>query len=85
LSTHLNTPPAQVEKAFKATVKKALEGEERTAVGRHFGVTNEFGRVPFIDMDKEKGDKPDWDARNIQVDPRTINWLIVKGIKYKLK
>lgn len=85
LDAHSNTAPKDVEKAFKATIKKALTGEERTAVGRHFGHMNEFGRINFIDMNKDKGTTPDWDARNIQVDPRTINWLIVKGVKYEAK
>lgn len=85
LHTHKNTPLVNIEKEFKKSIKKALEGEERIAVGRHFGTTNEFGRVPFIDMNKEKGAKPDWDGRNIQVDPRTINWFIAKGVKYSVK
>lgn len=73
-----------IEKAVKAGVKKALEGEERTMVGRHFGEINEFGRVNFIDMEQAKGAGA-YDARLRQVDPRTINWFICRGVKYVVK
>ena len=66
-------------------IERSLPGEERTASGRHYGVPNEFGRYPFLDMGKEKGDNPNHDGRLIQVDPRTLSWLIVDKVKYKLK
>jgi hypothetical protein len=86
LDAHTNTAPKDVEKAFKATIKKALEGEERTMVGRHSASTDEFGRIHFTDMlaDTTKSSAT-YDARHRLVDPRTINWLIVKGVKYEVK
>lgn len=71
--------------AFKKEVGKVsktlLEGEERIMIGRHYGHINEFGRIDFVDMEQEKGEGI-FDARLRQVDPRTINWLIVDGVKY---
>lgn len=86
LDVHRNTAPKDVEKQFKLAVKKALEGEERTAVGRHNGHINQFGRLDFIDMGKEKkSSSAGYDGRQIQVDPRTINWLILRGVRYEAK
>lgn len=70
---------------IKASVKDALEGKERTMVGRHYGSFDEFGRVSFIDMEIKKEDGKAYDTRTRQVDPRTINWLIVDGVKYVAK
>lgn len=73
------------KKQVNAALSGALVGEERTMVGRHYGSQDEFGRVRFIDMEADKGTKPDYDGRNRLVDPRTLNWLILRGIKYVVK
>lgn len=73
-----------IEKAVKAGVKKAVSGEERTIVGRHHGDTTDLGRINFIDMKLPKGSSA-YDARLRQVDTRTVNWFILKGIKYTIK
>lgn len=78
-----STPKAMLTAVNKA-VKKALQGVERTMIGRHYGEPNEFGRVNFIDMEQEKT-AGDYDKRLRQVDPRTINWFIVRGVKYTVK
>ncbi len=70
-----------IKKTVKKAIQKTIDGEERTMVGRHEGHEDEFGRMRFIDM-KIHGTG---DARKRLVDPRTLNWLIVKGIKYKVK
>ena len=80
-----NASLKDIEKAVKVGVKKALEGEERVMVGRHFGEINEFGRVSFIDMEQTKAAQTNYDSRLRQVDPRTLNWIIVRGVKYKAK
>lgn len=86
LDAHKNTAPKDVEKEFKKAIKKALEGEERTIVGRHGGHVNEFGRLSFVDMQIERNlAKPEYDNRLRQVDPRTVNWLILRGVKYQVK
>lgn len=66
-------------------LKSALEGDERTMVGRHNGSQDEFGRVHFIDMEVERDPSKTYDQRQRLVDPRTINHLILKGVKYKKK
>lgn len=77
------------EADFKKKVKDAVEGmlvgEERTMVGRHYGSQDEFGRVRFIDMNEKKDPAKDYDTRQRLVDPRTLNWLILKGVKYEVK
>lgn len=84
METHQNTAPKDVEKTFKATLKKALEGEERKIVGRHSGNQDEFGRIQFVDMNIEKKESG-YDNRVRLVDPRTTNWIIVKNVKYRVK
>jgi len=75
------------EKAVKKNLADALTGEERTMVGRHYGRTDEFGRIKFIDMQAPGGydEVKDSDSRQRLVDPRTINWIILRGVKYEVK
>jgi len=76
---------ADFKKAVKANLKNALTGEERTMVGRHYGSQDEFGRIRFIDMNETKDASKDYDTRQRLVDPRTINWVILRGVKYTVK
>lgn len=76
---------ADIEKAIKKGVKKAIIGEERIMIGRHYGSTDEFGRVHFVDMEVVKDSSKSYDTRMRLVDPRTICWLVVNNIKYILK
>lgn len=80
-----SSTPKLFETAMKKAVKRGLSGEERTIVGRHYGGQNEFGRVNFIDMNLEKDESKDYDTRIRQVDPRTINYLIVNNVKHTVK
>lgn len=65
-------------------ISKVIPGEERVMKGRHYGSIDELGRVQFVDMELEKGTGSS-DARMRQVDPRTIQYLIINGVKYILK
>jgi hypothetical protein len=77
---------ADYKKRVASIISSVITGKERTMVGRHYGSVNEFGRVSFIDMEVEKDtSKPEYDSRTRQVDPRTINWMIIRGVKYKTK
>jgi hypothetical protein len=69
------------EAAFQKKVKAVLDlkGEERVMVGRHYGDVDVNGRVSFVDMNVSVGNP------NRLVDPRTIDYLIVGGVKYELK
>ena len=76
---------AAFKKEVSALLKTALEGEERTMVGRHYGNQDEFGRVRFIDMEQIKDPAKDYDTRQRLVDTRTISCLILRGVKYCVK
>lgn len=79
-----NSTPKEFSTKMKAAVKRGLSGEERTMVGRHYGSVNEFGRLQFVDMEEVR--KPGaYDNRLKQVDPRTLNWMIVNDTKYTIK
>ena len=65
-------------------ISKVIPGEMRCMKGRHYGNIDELGRVHFIDMEQAKGTS-DHDSRSRQVDPRTIQYIIVGGVKYSLK
>jgi len=69
-------------RAVKKAVSAGLKGVERTAVGKHSDHVDSFGRYLFIDVEKEKDSTKNNDNRLISIDPRTINWLIVNGVKY---
>ncbi len=71
-----------VKSTNKTEIKALLKGEERTMVGRHFGEITDLGRVQFIDMEVPKDTSKGYDNRLRQVDPRTINFLVLKNTKY---
>lgn len=85
MAAYEGATPKEMEVAVKKAVKSALQGEERTITGRHAGSKDEFGRIQFIDMDIDKIDGKDYDLRQRLVDPRTLNWLVVKDVKYIVK
>lgn len=85
MSAYENSTPKTMGEAVKKALKRGLEGEERTIVGRHNGTKDEFGRVHFIDMNIDKVDGKDYDLRQRLVDPRTLNWFIVKNTRYVVK
>jgi hypothetical protein len=66
----------------KKLAKDILKGEERTIVGRHVNSIDEMGRLQFIDMELERDTSKEYDTRLRKVDPRTINWVIFKNVKY---
>jgi hypothetical protein len=66
-------------KAVEEAVSILIDGEERTITCRILSVDRLRGRLSVIDLEIE-------DKHNIrQLDPRTLNWLIIDGIKYILK
>lgn len=85
LTSYETSTPKQFETAVKKSIKNALVGEDRTMVGRHYGSINELGRIQFIDMKLTKDISKTYDTRLRLVDPRSINWLVLNDVKYKLK
>ncbi len=73
-----------VQKA-KEIAKSVIQGELRVMRGRHYNSYGAGSRVQFVDMDIEQDMSKDYDTRMRLVDPRTIEHLIVNGIKYALK
>ena len=81
-----NSTPKEISTKLKKSVNKALAGEERLIVGRHYGTKDSGGRLQFIDMGIEKDfTKTDYDTRQRLVDMRTLNWAIISDIKYVTK
>ena len=84
-----NAKVSEVEGLLKALIEnpisKVIPGELRVMKGRHYGSIDDLGRVQFIDMEKVKDSDKDYDTRLRQVDPRTIQYIIVGGVKYSLK
>jgi len=66
------------ERKIAKILKKALKGTPRTMRGEHYGSWTKHGRLNFNDADKQ-------DGQMRQVDPRTMEWMIVDGIKYTVK
>lgn len=66
-------------------VKTAYKGNERLLTGYLIKTETGFGRSMCIDLNIDMGNKPNYDERIRQVDHRTLNWLIYKGVKYSVK
>lgn len=63
------------DRAWKSKVKTALEGEERTMIGYHESALDERGRLKFYEH-----------GNGFRlVDPRRLNWLIVRRARYEIK
>lgn len=80
-----NTAPKDLPATLKKVVAKALVGEERLIVGRHYGGQDEYGRLPFVDMNIDRDFSKSYDNRLRKVDTRTLNWIIVDNTKYIVK
>lgn len=74
-----------LEDLIENPISRIIPGELRVMKGRHYGKVDDLGRIAFTDMEQDKGSKSDYDARLRQVDPRTIQYVIVGGTKYTLK
>ena len=85
----LNAPFSKTQQLVEALIEnpltRTIPGKLRVMKGRHYGHMDELGRIHFIDMEITKDPTKDYDNRSRQVDPRTIQWLIVNKVKYTLK
>jgi len=79
MSAYEGSTPKTIEAAIKKAVKRGINGEERILTGYHNGTLDDFGRVQVVDMNVTEG------SPNRLVDPRTLNYLILKGVKYNVK
>lgn len=84
-----NAPVSKIEEyltnLIENPITEEIPGELRVMKGRHYGNVDDMGRVAFVDMEQDKGSNPSHDARMRQVDPRTIQYVIVDNVKYELK
>lgn len=85
LDAYEGSTPKTIETAIKKAVKRGMNGEERVLVGYHTGITDNFGRCSAIDMNIVKDPSKDYNTALRLIDPREINYLIVKGVKYSVK
>lgn len=85
MESYEGSTPKDMSDAIKKAVKKALVGEERVLVGYHTGIQDDFGRVSAVDMNIEKDPSKDYNSALRLVDPRNINFIVLKGKKYTVK
>jgi len=71
--------PRALKTRVNAAVKKGVKGEGRTLIGYLVQVEPKMGRSQVIDLQAPAG------RRYRLVDHRTINWLILKNVKYVTK
>jgi len=64
-------------RALSKLLKDTTAGEERTMIGRHYGTSDDFGRLQFTAMETGGGLR--------LIDPRTVEWAIIDNVKYELK
>lgn len=85
MEAYEGSTPKTMEATIKKAVKRALNGEERILTGYHTGIQDEFGRVSAIDMGITKTAGATYNTQLRLVDPRQLNFLILKGVKYIVK
>lgn len=72
-----SVPRPKSSRALSMALKNATAGEERTMVGRHYGASDEFGRLQFTAMESGGGLR--------LIDPRTVEWAVIDNVRYELK
>jgi hypothetical protein len=85
MDSYEGSTPKTIEAAIKKAVKRGLTGEERVLTGYHTGTQDDFGRVTSVDMNITKEAGKDYNTSLRLVDPRNLNYLILKGTKYTVK
>lgn len=76
---------ADFKKNVNTILKSALEGEGRNMIGFHRSHINDLGRLEFIDLEVEKDSTKSYENRVRFIDTRTLNFLILRGVKYLIK
>lgn len=73
---------ALLKELIENPISRFIPGELRVMKGRHYGHMNDLGRINFVDMELPDNDPAGGER---QVDPRTIQYIIVNKVKYNLK
>lgn len=84
-SASLKTAATMLDDLIENPLTRIIKGELRVMKDRHEGHIDTLGRIQFTDMQAEHDKSKDYDTRKCEVDPRTIQYLIVGGVKYILK
>lgn len=82
--------PGLLQDLIENPISKVTPGDLRVMKGRHNGFVDDLGRIHFIDMElpkelKKNKEGVEYDTRKREVDPRTIQYLIINGTKFSLK
>lgn len=78
----VDTAPAGMDaRRRKVLAKDLMKGERRELTGYMLGVEESTGRFKVIDLKAEGVGK----ARERQVDPRTLEWVVLRNVKYTVK
>ena len=85
MNASLSTTSALLSDLIENPITKSIPGKLRVMKGRHYGNVDDLGRVHFVDMEITKDSSKDYDTRTRQVDPRTIQEIIVNKVRYFLK
>lgn len=85
MESYESSTPKTMGDAVKKAVKRGLTGEERVLVGYHTGLQDEFGRISCTDMNIVKDPSASYNSALRLVDPRQLNYLIIKRTKYTVK
>ncbi len=85
LNATLKNTESLLNDLIEHPITRTIPGKERIMKGRHYGSVDDLGRVHFIDMEISRDVTKDYDTRSRQVDPRTIQWLVVNRVRYFLK
>jgi len=74
--------PSTMKKVdLKKVSKELLKGEKRELTGYFVDVDESTGRFKVVDLNADGVGQ----ARFRQVDPRTLEWVIIRGVKYVAK
>lgn len=72
----LNEGLLKDEKRLKAFAKEVIQGQEMTITGRYYKHETKLGRSLIIDLEQP------WGRGFRLVDHRTLQYLIIKNVKY---
>lgn len=84
-NANLSVVEGMLRNLVENPISKVIPGELRVMKGRHYGSIDDLGRIQFVDMEQTKETGKDYDTRLRQIDPRTIQYIIVGGTKFLLK
>jgi hypothetical protein len=77
-------PAARTVKERKTAAKELMKGERRELTGYMLGVDETTGRFRVVDLNVDSCSSSRSSCKERQVDPRTLEWLVLRNIKYRV-